>query len=415
MRFLSPEEVCNVLKPLKLLALHAVATKLHLSKSQLLVDLQDLVSEVTDPEWQQFDRKGRSCPDLAGLIKIGEFGRFPTATNEFCPGMFSIDLVKAAQNTLRFLQVMAAHPSLRKNLSRTCTDRYPMFLKLQASNLELRLLPPADVAVVHFSHMLQSKEYRQFAITLCPGLEMLPHCCDWMFDGDEKALLKIAAVTSDLWRKLYREPYDLDSKGMWRSVIRGDSAPVFWKSLFKRPSAQPEPKLFVSEELGYGRHARDPRLQGSASIYEPGDFVDLDSVYIEPVAEVVSVDTLRNLQLVVELDSDWLASFMAAAKSWLSAKRSGSRCIWTISAIRSLRVSTSTEWSTLALRSRNRFNVALASRAAAKLLWRRARAVPLRAAPQTVAGSCQNSFSVRHKSKAAKLWHDEFAEDLTIL
>lgn len=48
-----------------------------------------------------------------------------------------------------------------------------------------RLLPPLDVAVVHLSHMLQSEDYHNFARTFGVGLEWLPHCCTWVYAGDD--------------------------------------------------------------------------------------------------------------------------------------------------------------------------------------------------------------------------------------
>jgi hypothetical protein len=182
-------------KSLKHLALRVIANDLSLSRSQIVLDLRDDVALVTAPDWTWFDRKDRNCPDLAGKIKYGEFGRFPKATIEFAPKMFSVDLVAAARNTLLFLKMTSSAQALWKtDLATTCVKRYAQFMKLQAKHLDLRLLPPPDVAVVHFSHMLQSKEYQAFAQSFGKGLEKLPHCSDWMFEGAD-GIRKAAIVT----------------------------------------------------------------------------------------------------------------------------------------------------------------------------------------------------------------------------
>jgi hypothetical protein len=80
--------------------------------------------------------------------------------------MFSVDLVAAARNLLRFVE--AVRPVLvacleRRGLGYVCTTLYPAYLSLQKRNPRIRILPPPLVGVVHLAHMLQSKDYHKFA------------------------------------------------------------------------------------------------------------------------------------------------------------------------------------------------------------------------------------------------------------
>ncbi len=289
-------------KSLKMLALHVVANDLSLSRSQIVMDLRDDVAEATAPDWVWYDRKDRNCPELAGKIKLGEFGRFPTATKEFLPRMFSVDLVAAARNTLHFLTLSSsAQPVWQKGLTKTCVKRYPMFMKLQARHLDLRLLPPPDVAVVHFSHMLQSKEYQAFALSFAKGLEKLPHCSDWMFEGAD-GVAKAAAVAQKLWSDAYKMPYEA-----------GDLTwPMFEEQAAKHAAG---PK----KERPCGRQARDLRLQVAGRSYFQNATVSRDEIDRVPV-EVATVESeakLGTLAPVVLLDQDWLQNFVAAASGRL--------------------------------------------------------------------------------------------------
>jgi hypothetical protein len=84
--------------------------------------------------------------------------------------MFTVDLQRGARCVLRFL----SEARLPLALKTTCEKRYPAFLRLQSTHLAERLIAPPDVALVWFSHMLQSKEYQTFAA--CFGLQSFPHC-----------------------------------------------------------------------------------------------------------------------------------------------------------------------------------------------------------------------------------------------
>merc|ERR1711991_712182 len=94
-------------------------------------------------------------------------------------GMFSLNLQELAPSVLEFLtlcertQDIWHHPTLTK----TCTISYPAFLKLQAKHMDETLIPPLNIAIVWWTHMLQSSEYRVFAESICPGLSLLPHSC----------------------------------------------------------------------------------------------------------------------------------------------------------------------------------------------------------------------------------------------
>jgi hypothetical protein len=115
--------------------------------------------------------KARDCPEL-GPLKIGEFGRYPNFDSVVCPGMFSVDLVRAARNTVRFLAGSEGITMTAKSRLHTCTVRLPLFFKLQAakharignvfllvktsnSHKMIWKVPPLDVAIVWFSLMLQ--------------------------------------------------------------------------------------------------------------------------------------------------------------------------------------------------------------------------------------------------------------------
>ena len=284
-------------KSLKMLALHVVANDLALSRSKILDDLRDDVASVTAPEWTWFDVKDRNCPELAGKLKYGEFGRFPSATKEFLPRMFSVDLVAAARNTLLFLTMSSnAQPVWQKELAKTCKERYPLFMKLQARHPDLRLLPPPDVAVVHFSHMLQSKEYQAFAQSFAKGLEKLPHCSDWMFEGAD-GVAKAAAIARRLWGEAYNVPYETGS--------------LSWAEFEKVASKGPS----LKKARPCGRQARDTRIQASGQTYSKGQSIPLEQIVMKQkeVPPVESEAGLDALPPVVLLDQDWFLNFLAAA------------------------------------------------------------------------------------------------------
>lgn len=97
-----PEDVCFQVKPLKLLAARVVATSLHVSKRSCPADLMDLVESQQDEIWLHFEEKQRTCESLVGRIKVGEFTLFKGFEERMIASMFTVDLVKAASNVLRF-------------------------------------------------------------------------------------------------------------------------------------------------------------------------------------------------------------------------------------------------------------------------------------------------------------------------
>lgn len=230
----------------------------------MLEDLQALHAEVQD-EFCQFEAKDRSCPDL-GPIKIGQFGRFPEFDRSVCPAMFSVDLIKSARNTLRFLSAIDGLD--RETLDNTCRIRYPAFLSLQASTKD-RLLPPLDVAIVWFSHMLQvrkkvppccfsnllfflkSGEYNQFAKSF--GLDLLSHCSQWCFDEKDDPV-KLVALSRGAWDKSCKE-----------CGVFGDE----WISLLQSPPSESvENFLSASQPVVCGVHAKDVRVQLSGFVFK---------------------------------------------------------------------------------------------------------------------------------------------------
>lgn len=108
-----------------------------------------------DESWMQFEVKSRDC-DEVGPLKVGEFGRFPMFASVPCPAMFSVDLVRAARNTLRFLASVELEHVVSDALEHTCVVRYPAFLRLQAkAGPEARLVPPLDVAIGEHTRNLE--------------------------------------------------------------------------------------------------------------------------------------------------------------------------------------------------------------------------------------------------------------------
>jgi hypothetical protein len=300
-------------KSLKHLALRVVANDTSMRGAPIVANLRDEVALVTAPDWTWFDRKDRNCPELAGKIKYGEFGRFPKAQTEYLPQMFSVDLVAAARNTLLFLTMTRNARALwEKDLAATCKKRYVLFMKLQAKHLDLRLLPPPDVAVVHFSHMLQSKEYQVFAQSFGKGLEKLPHCSDWMFEGAD-GIRKAAIVTEKFWSKSYLTARYETRECSWAAFQKAyepaaiDLAPT-GNSLRRGEKQRP-----------CGRQARDTRMQACGDLKGGKKTIPLDEIHMrqKEVPVVESETTLAALVPVVLLDQDWLHNFAAAANGRL--------------------------------------------------------------------------------------------------
>ena len=74
---------------------------------------------------------------------------------------------------IEMLRYARAHHfySEKSTLSNVCTKRYPAFMR--ALKDDNSLVPPLDVAIVMFHHMLQSKEYFEFAKTF--GVHHVAH------------------------------------------------------------------------------------------------------------------------------------------------------------------------------------------------------------------------------------------------
>lgn len=133
-----------------------------------------------------------------GPLKYGEFALYPRHSDQYEAGMFSIDLKSTARNVFKVLDGSligafshGASYEIAKFLSlchdrsliwstpvleTACATRYKVrrrnfrrlfaeynihalqsFLELQAKHLSKKIVPPLDVALVWFSHMLQSE------------------------------------------------------------------------------------------------------------------------------------------------------------------------------------------------------------------------------------------------------------------
>jgi hypothetical protein len=134
--------------------------------------------EGVEKGWYHFEMKDRECESL-GKLKIGEFEGFGKYDSECCNNMFSLNLQQLAPCVLDFLSVCEKTPKIWNpdTLKKSCTLYYPAFLRLQAKHMNETLIPPLNIAIVWWTHMLQSSEYREFAESICPGLSMIPHCC----------------------------------------------------------------------------------------------------------------------------------------------------------------------------------------------------------------------------------------------
>lgn len=151
------------------------ASALVIRRNQLSVDslpeeLRMLISSII-PTDSHFEATERSCSQehVNGMIRIANFGMFPNALLEpqHTPGwLFHTNLLEQARAVLSFL-TSASAPDLRftspTSIQRVLQYRYPRFLEMQSSLYpEVILAPPQDVALVWFSHMLQSDSYQRF-------------------------------------------------------------------------------------------------------------------------------------------------------------------------------------------------------------------------------------------------------------
>lgn len=203
---------------------------------------------------------------------------------------------------LRFLEFVAEN--FGPVTEETTVRRYPEYLRVAAKlhkDGQQRLLPPADVAVVHFSHMLQSKEYREFLRSLgLNDLESMPHCSMWL-PSDAKALDALAKESKKVWSQHSKLSFKLLGFS-WSGKLFGKRKPVM-----------------NSYDDGHcGVHAKDPRRQGygrqaGADYDHPsGNDAAIDSVTVTPVHLVDNVGGLSMLHVVVADDRSWFLNFLKA-------------------------------------------------------------------------------------------------------
>ena len=287
------DDVAYVVKPLQLLAARTLVAE-HDTKG-VPQELRGLLQQARECDSHCFWMKERSCPSLPAL-KVGEFGRFPRFRELACADMFSVDLIASASSVLRFL-----HLTHNVTVDDATCERYVMYLDLQKKHAKERLLPPPDVALAQFAHMLQSAEYHAFAAEW--GLEWTRHCSIWMFEGE--GLKGHEERSQEIWNKAYPCPkfgsmhnpvrkYDFRQK--W--VLLSPLLPAVDSDIMENPC---------------GRLASDPRIQsyGKVSGYsrrvpEPHEIRNP-----KPVPAVDSKHNLRNLVGVVRQDKDWLVNFRA--------------------------------------------------------------------------------------------------------
>lgn len=183
-----PEDVVYQCRTLVSLSARAVA--LLPQRPALPEELAEAVDAEASAEWRPWIAKAPSCDSLThARLKHGEFGLFPTATTAVCPQMWSVDLIRLAPATLRFLRMCVSRPELwdPAALTRAAMERYPLWLELlRAKKPGQLLVPPADVALVWFSHMLQSADYHELAGA---PLHWEPHVCTWVYEVTDLAVL----------------------------------------------------------------------------------------------------------------------------------------------------------------------------------------------------------------------------------
>lgn len=252
--------------------------------------VRELLDEASaDEEWKQFVEKDRSCESVQGRMKIGEFGLFPHASDAPVATMFTTDLCSGARFTLKFLSLVRGQARALHPLS--CTNRYLHYLKLVVANPSKRILPPPDVALVHFSHMLQSKDYREFCQRHFHNLESVAHCSSWMFETPA-TLQGALADTRAVWDERV-SAYDVC--GSWTTSPSGGF------SLADKTQLTPPV---------CGRHAKDPRVQGGGLGFHRS--LDLDDVNATAQPDVNSLEALASLPAMVADDADWFTNFVAS-------------------------------------------------------------------------------------------------------
>jgi len=135
------------------------------------------------------------------LYKIGNFGCYPDILMTPMPYLFTTDLISTANNVLRFLSEMDSIKELDNGqyYRDFVNPRYILFLMLQNSHSDVKLLPPLDVECVWFSHMLQSFNYREFILQLFPNLKNVSHT-SILSMNDRAELLDVSKV---IWNKFY--------------------------------------------------------------------------------------------------------------------------------------------------------------------------------------------------------------------
>ena len=283
-----PEDVCYVPKELKCLAARAVPSGL--PSSGLPEDLQELVQKENENEdYLHFYVKSRECPVLqAGGMKVGEFHQvYPSFDSECCKNMFSVDLIGNAKKVLHLLNRCSKTAGLYDPgvLYQSCCKRYPAFMELQLEFKEKALVPPLDVALVQWTHMLQSKEYRSYAESL--GIHEKPH--SYLLDKEE--FEKCEELTRTLWEeRITDSKYD-----------------------FSAPSLESTGPFMGSNAMTCGVQAEDPRIQASYTTSTPqSQMKAIELVRMGKVATAATAEELKHLPGIVADDRKWFPNFVSA-------------------------------------------------------------------------------------------------------
>lgn len=325
-----PEEVAYQVKSLSALAARKLATLQTVDES-MPTHLKELVEreKAVDADggdgeekapWLPFEMKSRDCETVKCGLKIGNFACFPMFDTQVNPTMFSINLAVEIQHTVRFLILTRQYLSFLLDadaLVHTCTVRYPAWMKLQAAHLDMRLLPPLDVAFVWFSHMLQSLEYHQFAQSIHEGLQWIPHCSAW---AHGESLEAARLVSEKMWSSAVSasEPFEKAGHFSWTATTSNvnpgagaSSSEPFEKNGSFSWTIDLSPPAVKGKRLPVcGKEAADPRLQVSGFSYSRD--VDARFVAAPQTIYVRDLSALPQLPQMVKDDADWFDNFLAS-------------------------------------------------------------------------------------------------------
>ena len=292
------KDVAYVVKPLQKLALQALRVTDALG---LTPELKAQFDQGKTGDNHSFVMKDRACPSL-GPLKVGEFGEFPGFRTEPLKAMFSVDMAKSASNLLQFLSLTERLPDPDEGV----VKRYLWYLELQKSHYpNIFILPPPDVALVHFTHMLQSKEYHEFAQGF--NLQWMSHCSMWMFEKDGN-FKQFEEESRQLWNEA--NPYSKFGVFADKNRKYYPNETYSWTALEKLNPIRKEHGAPEANKCGI--HASDPRVQSFGETWQIVP-IPVDNVRNPGVIPSVScVKDLNRLVAVVKLDRDWLVNLRAA-------------------------------------------------------------------------------------------------------